>query len=190
MIYKFPLRIPKGRVVSITQGFKSTELANWYKERGINIIEHMAIDVECGNAVETYGTPLICPFGHANLVEGNLVHADPEKGISGRILIETIDDREHKLVMGAIHLSKVVEQRVYHEGDVLGYIGNYGPVRPTPTIGRPFDGAHVHISLIDNGVVVDPAQYFDMADPYRGADAGVAFDLPAIKWAIVKKSRL
>src|SRR3990167_3192035 len=102
MIYKFPLRIPYGRVVSITQGFKSNELAEWYKAHGIIYPEHLAVDAICGNSVQTYGAAFVCPFPGARIVPGNAVQADPERGISGRILIEHVNVDGNIIIIGGI----------------------------------------------------------------------------------------
>lgn len=187
MRYKFPLRIPVGRVVSITQGFRDTQLAEWYKSQGLNYPEHMAVDAIAGNSVETYGTPFVCPFPEAKIAgDLNFTQADPVNGISGRVIIEYTDWKNRKILLGGIHLSGAVYQKTYKEGDVLGYIGNYGYVRPEPSIARPFDGSHIHMTLVVDGVLTDPLIFFDPSDPYRGYDTGVHFDIPAIQWAIAK----
>lgn len=183
-MYKFPLRIPSNRGVEITQAFKSKELVDFYKSKGLDISEHNAIDVTCGDAVATYGTPFVCPFSTATLV--NYTEAEPAKGISGRVLIKYIEADGTELILGGIHLSGTVKQDVYKEGDILGYIGNYGYVLPEPTIGQPFLGSHIHLTLLKNGVVVDPLLYFNPQDPYRGEDTGNTRDIFAIYWAFQK----
>jgi len=89
-------------------------------------------------------------------------------------------------VMGGVHLSGVEIQDEYREGDTLGYIGNYGLVLPAPTIGKPFQGSHIHLVLFKNGVAVNPLLYFDINNPFRSPDTGITRDVFAIKWAIRK----
>jgi hypothetical protein len=178
-MYKFPLSIPIGRNLEITQAFKSTELVEYYKSKGINITSHEALDVACGNAMQTFGTPFVCPFPSATLDRMN--EADAENGFGGLIQIKC-----GELTLGGIHLSGTVKQDIYKEGDILGYIGNYGYVLPEPTIGQPFNGSHIHLYCIVDGKAVNPLLYFDPNNPFRGQDGGVERDIFAIKWAIKK----
>ena len=181
-MYKFPLRIPLGRGVEITQVFKSTELVEYYKSKGLDVTSHEAIDVACGNAGQTYGTPFVCPFPTATL--DRIYEGDAEEGISGMIQVTY-----NGLTLGGLHLSGVVKQDVYREGDALGYIGNYGYVLPAPTIGQPFAGSHIHLYTIVDGKAVDPLLYFDVNDPFRGPD-DPSKDRPAIRWAIRQVEKL
>lgn len=181
-MYKFPLKIPVGRKVEITQAFKSTELIDYYKSKGINITSHEALDVACGDAAQTYGTPFVCPFPIATLDRMN--PADADNGIAGLIQIKSGD-----LTLGGIHLSEVIKQDVYKEGDVLGYIGNYGYVLPAPTIAKPFDGSHIHLYLIQGGKAVNPLLYFDVNNPFRGED-NPRRDILAVRWAIRQIEKL
>jgi hypothetical protein len=192
-MFKFPLSIPPGREVEVTQGFKSTSLVDFYRSKGIFISEHDAVDVRLrgGMARDTYGLPFVSPFPSASLLPTNYIESDPIHGQSGRVLIEYIENGI-SYVMGGIHLSGTVKQDVYKEGDILGYVGNYGAVLPEPTIGTPFGGSHLHLTLVIkkpgelNGTVVDPLLYFDVNNPYRSPDTGIARDVPAIQWAIAQ----
>lgn len=183
MRYKFPLQIPLGRRVSVTQGFKSTELVNEYKKAGINITSHEAIDAIAGNPAETYGTPFVCPFPSATLYAFQ-PEANPTAG--ARIRLSHKDTNGDILIMGGLHLFDLVEKQVYLQGDILGYVGNYGYVLPKPTIGAPFAGSHIHLELWKNGTPVDPLLYFDPQNPFIGKDTGIEKDAGRIRWAIQK----
>jgi len=177
-MYPFPFRIPTNRVVSVTQPFRSTELAAFYKSKGLNYPEHTAIDAIAGTPVETFGTPFVCPFPTAKLL--NFTQADPVKGTSARIVVEYKDPSGNVFVLGCIHLSEAINKPTFHEGETMGYIGNFGYVLPEPTIGKPLDGGHAHITLIVNGTIVDPLMYLDPRKPFYGADTGAEKDVPAI----------
>ena len=181
-MYKFPLKIPPNRSVLITQGFKSTMMLDFYRERGWKMISHEAVDVACGTAVETYGTPVVCPFPHAQLHAFEFDKALGGKG--SRFQVRFIDEFGTELIMGGLHCSELVKKSMYYEGDVIGYIGNNGSVLPAPSIGNPYAGSHLHLSLIVNGTPDDPLKYFDVKNPYRGPDTGHAKDAPAAHWAI------
>lgn len=183
MIYKFPFRIPQDRTVSITQGFRSKELADFYKSKGLNYPEHTAVDAIAGTPVQTFGTPVVCPFPEATLI--NYTPADPVKGISGRSIIRHFDG-SNELIMGCIHLSEAVNKPSFVEGETIGYVGNFGYVLPEPGIGTPLDGGHLHLTMVVNGVVVDPLLWFNPRTPYYGADTGVEKDIPAITRAVEK----
>lgn len=191
-MYKFPLSIPYGQEIEITQPFKSTALVDYYRSQGLNITEHDAVDVRVKGVlpVGTYGIPFVCPFPRATL--NSYGEADPVNGIGGRVLVEYMEPDGTSLVVGGIHLSGTVKQNVYKEGEVLGYVGNYGYVVPAPTIGTPFAGSHIHLTLVKkklgelNGTVIDPLLYFDVNNPYRSADTGIERDKYGIMWAIKK----
>lgn len=179
-MYRFPLSIPEGRSLKITQPFKSTQLLDFYKSKGLAWSAHDAIDVARETDAETYGTPFVCPFPTATL--DRITHGNAETGEQGVVQIKYFDGKD-TLVLGGVHLSGTVEQSTYKEGDILGYIGNYGWVLPEPTIAKPFAGSHIHLYLIKNGVFINPLEYFDISKPFRSADTGWARDILAIKWA-------
>ena len=192
MKYKFPLSIPFGREVEVTQGFKSTALIDYYRSKGIYISFHDAVDVRVkgGTAIDTYGVPFVCPFPRATLKK--YVEADPVNGIGGSVQVEYIEPDGTSLVVGCIHLSGTVRKDSYNEGDIMGYIGNAGYVVPAPEIGTPFGGSHGHVTLSkkkfgeSNWTAIDPLLYLDVTNPFRSSDTGIERDKFAIQWAIQK----
>lgn len=194
MKYKFPLSIPFGREIEVTQPFKSTSMIDYYRSKGIFLTFHDAVDVRLAGSpakgFETYGLPFVCPFPRATLKK--YVEADPVNGIGGSIQAEYIEPDGTSLVVGCIHLSGTVRQESYNEGDILGYIGNAGYVVPDPTIGTPFGGSHGHVTLArkrfgeTNWTAVDPIAYLDVTNPFRSSDTGIERDKFAIMWAIQK----
>lgn len=182
MLWKFPLKIPINRSVLVTQGFKDTSLVDWYQSKGINITSHEAVDVVTGTNVETYGTPVVCPFPTARPLRWEPGPAMGKKGSAFQI--RYVDDHGTEWIMGGLHCSELVRQELYREGDVIGYVGNAGSVFPEPTFANPYAGAHLHLTLICNGQVVNPLDYFDTKNPFRGDDTGLAKDLPPAHWAV------
>lgn len=180
-MYKFPVGIPQEANVILTQGFRSTELAEWYKSRGLNYPVHTAIDIITSlDPVKTHGTPIICPFANgANIVDAS----------EARLQVSVVKQGAEE-ILGFLHLSSVVAKPFYKYGEVMGYIGNIGYVKPEPSIGRPFDGSHLHMTFVRGGEIVDPLQYFDIGNPFRVSDSGVSADLPALmraaEWIRIK----
>lgn len=182
MLYNIPLRVPAGRVVSITQEFKDEARVAWYKENGITTNEHTGLDLACGDSWQTYGTPFVCPFPKAELIARE-VAADP--GLkAGRVQIRHVDWKGRELILGGLHLSEVSDNAGFIEGDVVGFIGNSGAVTPKPSLMNPAAGAHLHMTLRVDGVLTDPCLFFDVQTPYRGADTGYEKDKPAADWAV------
>jgi murein DD-endopeptidase MepM/ murein hydrolase activator NlpD len=72
----------------------------------------------------------------------------------------------------------------YREGDIIGYIGNSGLCRPAPTPQRPFDGAHLHLMLFKNGILIDPLTVFNPNEWFVFSDTGVDKDAPPLQWAL------
>lgn len=191
-MYKFPLSIPPGREIEVTQPFKSTALLEYYRSKGIYISFHDAVDVRlAGNpakGIETYGLPFVCPFPRATLKK--YVEADPVNGIGGSVQVEYIEPDGTSMVVGCIHLSGTERKESYNQGDTLGYIGNAGYVVPPPEIGTPFGGSHGHVTLSRkkfgevNWTAIDPLLYLDVTNPFRSADTGYERDKFAFLWAI------
>ena len=188
MLYNIPLRVPAGRVVSITQEFKDAARVAWYKENGVTTNEHTGLDLACGSDWETYGTPFVCPFSSATLHAREIESATGPKG--SRVQIRHVDWKGRELILGGLHLSEISENAGFVEGDVIGYIGNSGSVTPKPSIIRPAAGAHLHLTLLVDGKLTDPTLFFDVRNPYRGADTGIAKDLPAADWAVKELLRI
>lgn len=147
---------------------------------------HEACDVTCGTATETYGTAVVCPFPHARLIARDFDEAIGEKG--SRFQIEYTDPEGNVYVMGGLHCSWISESPEFLEGEIVARIGNNGihSVKPEPTFVHPYDGAHLHLTLIFNRVVVPPYLYFNMSDPYRGPDEGSQYDMAPANWAVEK----
>src|SRR3989344_8130183 len=101
MLYPFPLRIPAGKKVLITQKYRSTELADFYKKQGLGITMHEAIDVVCGVDFETYGTPVVCPFPSARRDRGSFKGAMTDS--NNFTQIEYTQSDGTKLLMIAAH---------------------------------------------------------------------------------------
>lgn len=181
-MFKFPLAIPIGKNLTVTQGFKDTALVEFYKTNGVNINSHEAIDVTCGTSVETYGTPLVCPFPSAVMSRHNVGNA--EQGLPSFVQLKYTLPTGEVMHIEGVHLSGIVLQESYREGDTVGYLGNYGLVLPKPTIGNPYAGSHLHFVTLINGKPVNPLDHFDVNNPFRAPDTGVSRDIFAIKWAI------
>lgn len=191
-MYKFPIRIPQEWRVIITQGFKSTELAEWYKKQGLDYPEHLAIDLVIGNpeytSWTTYGATVVCPFPTAELITCEPGTGPDGKG--GRFQIETTLADGTKLRMGGIHCSEVVNQSSFKEGDIVAYIGNGGYVKPAPTPEKAYAGGHLHLSRSEkkvgelNFTPKDPLEIFNIYEPFRGEDSGFEKDIKPIAWAM------
>lgn len=182
MLYNIPLRVPKNRRVVITQEFKDAARVAWYKENGVTTTEHTGLDLVCGSSVETYGTPFVCPFPNATLHAREIESATGPKG--SRVQIRHVDWKGRELILGGLHLSEISESPRFIEGDVVGYIGNSGNVRPAPTIINPYAGAHLHLTLLVDGKLIDPTLFFNVRNPYTGADTGQEKDMPPAHWAV------
>lgn len=181
MLYKFPIRIPEGKRLTLSQPFRSKTPVDLSKALSIETTDHNGVDITCGTNEQTWGTECIWPFPWMGIVYGSVVNAtfgatmahaqidttDPETGV------------EYSLIY--LHLSSVkqtkapfdTKQLTYSEGDIIGKIGNNGSVTPHPTLARPLDGSHLHLGLGVkkpgelNYTMVNPLLYFDINDPYR-----------------------
>ena len=183
-MYKFPIRIPPGKFLSISQGFKPDI--------------HEGNDVVCGDGPSTFGLPFVWPFPFPGKIydsvadspiaaESRHAHAqvdgiDPATGISYSVL--------------CIHLSSVIYTVApgadspvrFLMGEAIGYLGNSGMVSPKPTLQNPFGGSHAHLGLgiknpgEMNYKMVDPSLYFDITSPFYGPD-DPSLDKPVYDWA-------
>jgi hypothetical protein len=188
MLYNIPLRVPFGRVVTLSQEFKDAARVAWYKENGITTTEHAGLDLVCGDSVQTYGTPFVCPFPNATLVVREFDTAIGGKG--SRVQIRHVDWKGRELILGANHLSEISENQGFIEGDTIGLVGNNGSVTPKPSIVNPYGGSHLHLTLRVNGVLTDPLTFFDLRNPYHGSDTGQEKDMPPAHWAVKELIRL
>lgn len=196
-MYKFPIRVPEGWQLTVTQPFRSTELADWYKARHINMPEHNGVDVVCGDGPHTYGTACVWPFpfpgkvydSFADAPIGAKLHAhaqidgvDPVTGILYSLIFLHLSAVSHSKLYGS------KQEIIYNEGDVIGYIGNNGWVNPEPTQANPFGGSHLHLGLgiqkpgENNATMVDATLYLDINDPFHGPD-DPGRDQPVYDWA-------
>lgn len=186
-MFKFPLRIPENRCVILTQGFRSTELAEFYRSKGLNYPVHTAIDVICGTSLETYGTPFVCPFPWAELVAADEAAYPGAKG--SRVQVKYEEPGGDTWVIGGLHFSDLEDHPLgyrFAEGETIAYLGNSGAVYPEPVPEKAHQGAHLHFTVVLNGTIVDPVLYFDLLTPFRGEDTGFDKDVPALQWAIWK----
>lgn len=173
---KFPFPLRTNKKIIVTQGFKSQELIDAYKKAGYNMQFHDAIDIATGELKDTHGTPLVCPFPKAECIYFD------DSGETGtqkadRVQIKYIDENGTEYIMGGLHFSKMIKQDTYLFGETIAYLGNSGFVLPAPSKDSPLNGSHLHLSLLINRKVVDPLLYFDVDNPFRGADTGDAFDV-------------
>lgn len=189
-MYRFPVRIPLGWRIILTQGFKSEKQAEWNRAQGRVFFAHEAVDIVIGNPdfsqTATYGASIVCPFPSAKLVrrEDGGAPTDPKAGLFQ--ISYTQGTVEY--IMGGLHCSEVIDKPVFKEGEVVAYIGNNGYVNPPPTKAEMFNGGHLHLSMTikkngGNGTPEDPLIYFDINNPYRGDDSGANKDIPPLAWA-------
>jgi len=196
---KFPIRIPDGWNLSITQGFHESAPTNISQALAIQTVDHIGLDVVCGTGIQTFGSACIWPFPFPGIVWDSqaetpiaeLIPAHAHAQIDG---IDPATGILYSIVY--LHLSAVtntkdaLENKVitYHQGDVIGYIGNSGAVVPLPNAQHPFDGSHLHLGLGIkkpgdlNATMVDPSLYFDITNPFRGPD-DASRDQAVIDWA-------
>ena len=183
MKYKYPIRIPAGWKLTLSQGFHS---------------EHNGNDVVCGDGAMTYGIPVVWSFPWVGTVYDSVVDSPIAANVTkAHVQVDCVDPNTgiaYSVIY--IHLSGATfyqpygaPQHAFNQGDVIGYIGNGGLVRPKPTVENPFGGSHLHLGLGVkkvgelNYTMVDPSLYFDLNDPWRGAD-DPSRDKPVYDWAI------
>ncbi len=188
MWYKFPLKIPKGTRLTITQRFGKSTLP--VEPEGPNGEEnfHYGLDVVRENNIKTFGTPIVCPFPGAKLI--GYAFDTPMSKSTNFIKLEYKSPAGFTYRMVAAHISEIVFRSSYEEGDVIAYVGNAGMVQPKPTPATPWNGAHLHLGLQVNGRWVDPLDIFDIEEPYEGESDDVNKDIPAIRWAVDELTKL
>ena len=181
MKYPLPFSIPFGLKPVITQPYGDTSAVAWYKEHGLNLTAHNGIDYCVGDSIQTYGTPLVCPFPKADLSKTWWENPMSTSGNGIQIGFEEGNDR---YLVRFWHCSDIVTQGIYKEKDIIGYIGNSGLVRPAPTPQKPFDGSHLHLMVFKNNVLIDPLEIFDKDKWFTSEDTGVEKDLSPLFWAL------
>lgn len=182
MKYKLPLLIPEGYVPHIVALFGDTSSVAWYRENGLNLDYHNGVDIALITPELTYGTAIVCPVPAAELSKTWWENSMSTSGNGIQIAWEENNDRYN---MRAWHCSEIVTKSSYKEGNVIGYIGNSGLVRPAPTPQSPFGGSHIHLMLYKNGVLVDPLTVFNRDDWFISTtDTGIEKDLPPLRWAL------
>lgn len=182
MKHPFPVRIPVGWKVIITQGYHAN---------------HNGLDVATGDAVMTYGIPVVWPFPFPGKpYEIQVDNPVPALSKRARVQVDGTDPTTGITysVIG-LHASSspytvfpsATTDVVFNQGDTIAYIGNSGAVYPKPTPQKGFDGSHLHLSLGVkkpgelNYTMVDPALYFDENNPFRGPD-DPSRDQPIYNW--------
>ena len=179
--------------VILTQGFKSTAMAEWHKLQGRNWPEHLAVDVVIGTPEysqwATYGAQIVCPFPEAKMINRE-VGGDPGSQKGGRFQISyTPPGQTAEIIMGGVHCSEIIDKETFKEGEVVAYIGNNGYVNPPPTPAEAYAGGHLHLSYTlrepgQNGIPHDPLEIFNIYEPFRGKDSGFEKDITPIAWAM------
>lgn len=161
---KFPVRLPLGRKITVTQPFGSTQNADRYVANGLPPT-HNGLDTVFGTNQETYGTPLVCPFPSAYVSK---ITFDGPMSLKGNGI--TIGYQNLQVVFW--HLSEVVTppNASFKEGDVIGYVGNSGLCFPATTPESPYAGSHLHLMVYEDGVLKNPAAYFNINEWYAGED--------------------
>jgi len=156
---------------TITQPYGDKSSVAWYQANGLNLTEHNGVDFVIGNPQLTYGTKLVCPFPNATLSKSWWDTPLSTKG-------NGVEIQSGEYQVRFWHCSEIVIKSTYKEGDVIGYIGNSGLCRPAPTDTRPFDGSHLHLMVLKNGVLIDPLTIFNKDGWYVSSDTPVDKDLP------------
>ena len=192
-MYKLPLKSPIKP--TITQLYGNTSLNAWYSANGIKNAFHNGVDICCGNNVQSYGTPMVCPFPEGGYVD-EIVYESPmtTKGNGVYIKSNLVNNTQYKLILW--HTGEIVVKKGQQlkEGDIICYMGNSGLVNPPPTTDNPYAGTHLHFGCykITNGQYVynnptilgetDPLLYFDKNQWYLGEDSGYAHDMNPLIW--------
>lgn len=193
MMYQWPVRIPKNRSILITQGYKSKELADFYRSKGIQMDEHNAIDFVTGTAIETYGTPVVAPVDGCTLLRhsfGTPVGTERTNNNFIQVGWTLPDGTKHEY--GMLHVSEIAgtDGQTFAKGEVIAYMGNAGTITPAPTTTSPYNGAHGHFAFYVNQMLANPLDYFDQQNPFRGDDSGIEKDLPPLFWSVANLQKM
>jgi hypothetical protein len=179
MKYKLPIASPTKP--TITQYYGDKSRVAYYHANGIMIDAHNGVDFVTGDAIQTYGTRLVCPVPKAELSKTWWENPMSTSGNGIQIAWEEGSDRYNVRFW---HCSEIVTTNTYLEGSTIAYIGNSGLCSPKPTPQKPFDGAHLHLMVFKNGVLIDPLDIFDQNQWFISEDSGQEKDLPPLFWML------
>ena len=193
-MYKLPIKSPNKPI--ITQLYGNTSNNAFYSANGIKNPFHNGIDFVTGTAIQTYGTPLVCPFPEGGYVD-DVVYDSPmsTKGNGVYVKSNMINGRQIKIILWHTGEVAVKKGQILNEGDLICYIGNSGLCNPSPTIDNPYAGSHLHFGCYKylNGQVdypkvpsvmgeVDGLTIFDKDQWYVGTDSGFMHDMGPAQW--------
>jgi murein DD-endopeptidase MepM/ murein hydrolase activator NlpD len=176
---KLPILSPRKPFVSQTYGNTSNNA--WYLANGITAPFHQGVDFVCGSNVQTYGTPLVCPFDSAKVVKLTWDNSMSTKG-NGVTIEAKILDITFQLVLWHTGEINVKIGQILKEKDIICYIGNSGLCSPKPTPENPYGGSHLHLMLYMKGKLIDPMIFFNKDEWYLGVDSGMEHDIEPLKW--------
>lgn len=180
----------------VTQEYGNTSFNDWYKKNDIFSPFHNGIDIILGNAKETYGTEMVCPFKTATVVKVTWDTPTATKG-NGVTLEGEYEGKLYQVVLWHTGEIAVKLGQKLKEGDLICYVGNSGLCQPKPNGMQPWNGSHCHLMLFEyikkgkrwilqnekNGVkgAIDPRKIFDFTQWYQGNDSGLAHDSWVLK---------
>lgn len=192
-MYNFPIKVPQGQQLILTQPFRSRSPVDISEALSIETIDHNGVDVCVGNindswdtiSEKTWGKECVWPFPFQGVVYDSRVSSQFGAKDFARCQIDGTDPAtgiQYSIIY--LHLSSVTNTKspvenktiVYNQGDVIGRIGNNGFVKPEPTPEKPLKGSHLHEGLgikkpgEINFTMVDPLLYFDINNPFRSEE--------------------
>lgn len=182
--WRVPIAVPAGQYILITQGYGPTSVEMEPPGPNGEPHFHYGIDLVSGDDHHTYGLGVVCPFPTA--MEYNEEFTEPMGPVGNFHTISHTDEQGVSWRMMAYHLSDVEVASPYSEGTVIGHIGNTGMVWPKPSIIDPYAGAHLHLQVWRNGVIVDPLLYFDTSRPYSAGPTPQRLEMPPADWVVKK----
>jgi hypothetical protein len=202
MKYKFPIQCPHNHSLLLQQSYGEAKNIEWYKKNGIDIPFHNGVDITITpdpSKLVTYGAACVAPF-NCRKVKTTWDSPLSTKGNGITLQSDPFIENGKEIILQIVfwHLSGIVDDQYFKEGEIVGYIGNSGAVSPAPTPECPYCGAHLHFMLFEfhdgmlthanNGVkgAIDPFTRFDINSPYIG-ETDVAKDLPPVMWAFEKR---
>lgn len=189
---KFPIICPAGSRVEVTQGFMP--ITNPSHDAIDFVIQNPKLS-QRENLRLTYGSQFVSPVTGAKCVLINDFGTFNEKGNGVDIEWEE-DGYFWRLHFWHNESNSIKLGDVVTNGQIVGYMGNTGFVNPIPTPLAPYGGTHCHLRLSRsnrnqwggnyNITSLDPRDYFDVTNPYSGADSSIMIDLEPVKWAWLK----